>query len=135
MRALSRLHPIRHLSVPSLRGSTSTVTLTAATTWTRSLSLTSTRGIARIGQFTARDVALQKRSLSSTSATAATAADNSSAAKSKNNKKLPLQGIRVLDMTRVLAGVCLLFLLSLVKYFVLTHLVQPYCTQILGDLG
>lgn len=53
---------------------------------------------------------------------------------------LPLEGIRVLDMTRVLAGVSKRYLtmqtsgLSSRDKPVLKDL-QPYCTQILGDLG
>jgi hypothetical protein len=52
------------------------------------------------------------------------------------SETLPLAGMRVLDMTRVLAGVS--------KYYfrptwlcrgVANGCTQPYCTQILGDLG
>lgn len=46
---------------------------------------------------------------------------------------LPLAGVRVLDMTRVLAGVSVDSLLAVFGTITLT--VQPYCTQILGDLG
>lgn len=45
---------------------------------------------------------------------------------------LPLAGIKVLDMTRVLAGVRLNT--GCASKFLLT-MNQPYCTQILGDLG
>ena len=52
---------------------------------------------------------------------------------------LPLAGIRVLDMTRVLAGVCVPFDIEYIVlsglYQKLTNVQQPYCTQILGDLG
>jgi hypothetical protein len=53
------------------------------------------------------------------------------AAGSGNAANLPLAGIKVLDMTRVLAGVCekVLFCSSY------TDTDKPYCTQILGDLG
>ena len=47
---------------------------------------------------------------------------------------LPLAGIRVLDMTRVLAGVRATHLSTPIVS--LTDILpQPYCTQILGDLG
>jgi hypothetical protein len=46
---------------------------------------------------------------------------------------LPLAGIKVLDMTRVLAGVSLDFC-TRQTYHILT-IIKPYCTQILGDLG
>jgi hypothetical protein len=46
---------------------------------------------------------------------------------------LPLKGIKVLDMTRVLAGVRYYPSISSLKYA--NGLIQPYCTQILGDLG
>ncbi|KAF6840393.1 CoA-transferase family III [Colletotrichum musicola] len=47
------------------------------------------------------------------------------------SSKLPLDGYRVLDMTRVLAGVRIFIRSS----GIFTDVTQPYCTQILGDLG
>jgi len=44
---------------------------------------------------------------------------------------LPLVGIKVLDMTRVLAGVSHILTIVLIK----SDRGKPYCTQILGDLG
>ena len=50
---------------------------------------------------------------------------------------LPLAGIRVLDMSRVLAGVSATASIEPKAWFcdLLLMLWQPYCTQILGDLG
>lgn len=52
---------------------------------------------------------------------------------------LPLEGIRVLDMTRVLAGVSFLGELNCIctvsAKMLISVSIKPYCTQILGDLG
>lgn len=58
-----------------------------------------------------------------------------SSAASNVNETLPLAGIRVLDMTRVLAGVRLCLSGVYVEDKLTLVIVQPYCTQILGDLG
>lgn len=57
-----------------------------------------------------------------------------SSAASDANDTLPLAGIRVLDMTRVLAGVsgCIQ---AFIRMWLTFSIAQPYCTQILGDLG
>jgi hypothetical protein len=50
-----------------------------------------------------------------------------------NTGEGPLAGLRVLDMTRVLAGVRWTYLAAYSARLI--NRVQPYCTQILGDLG
>jgi hypothetical protein len=44
---------------------------------------------------------------------------------------LPLAGTRVLDMTRVLAGVCTALYINVS----LADSIKPYCTQILGTMS
>lgn len=58
-----------------------------------------------------------------------------SSAASSINETLPLAGVRVLDMTRVLAGVSRGPLFLILEYELTPLIAQPYCTQILGDLG
>lgn len=61
---------------------------------------------------------------------------SSSSTTSNGKGKLPLAGIRVLDMSRVLAGVSFKLLLKSFHYTTdKNDAAQPYCTQILGDLG